>query len=148
MLPFRRPFTCIVSGPTQCGKTTFIMQLITHAQTIIEPSPERIVYCDGEYQRAFDTMRDQVDFHEVLPQVHQFDGRQRSLLILDDLMAEAGDSVANVFTKISHHRNVSVVFLTTTVRLLAATPSPSSSSSSSSSSSAAAAATTTTATTI
>jgi len=88
------------------------MKLITHAQTIIEPSPERIVYCYGEYQRAFDTIRDQVDFHEGLPQVHQFDGRQRSLLILDDLMAEADDSVANVFTKISHHRNVSVVFLT------------------------------------
>jgi len=141
MLPFRHPFTCIVSGPTQCGKTTFIMQLITHAQTIIEPSLKRIVYCYGEYQRAFDTIRDQVHFHEVLPQVHQFDGRQRSLLILDDLMAEAGDSVANVFTKISHHRNVSVVFLTTTVRQLAATASPSSSSP-------AAAAATTTATTI
>ena len=77
------------------------MKVITHAQTIIEPSPERIVYCYGEYQRAFDAIRDQVDFHEGLPQVHQFDGRQRSLLILDDLMAEADDSVANVFTKIS-----------------------------------------------
>ena len=36
----------------------------------------------------------------------------RTLLILDDLMAEADDSIANVFTKISHHRNVSVIFLT------------------------------------
>lgn len=112
MLPFKHPFTCIVSGPTQCGKTTFIMKLISNTQTIIEPPPERIVYCYGEYQHTFDSVRDRVEFHEGLPDVRQFDGRSRTLLILDDLMAEADDSVANVFTKISHHRDVSVIFLT------------------------------------
>ena len=81
-------------------------------QTIIEPPPERIVYCYGEYQHTFDSVRDRVEFHEGLPDVRQFDGRSRTLLILDDLMAEADDSVANVFTKISHHRDVSVIFLT------------------------------------
>ena len=33
------------------------------------------------------------------------------LLIIDDLMNEVDESVANLFTKGSHHRNVSVVFL-------------------------------------
>jgi len=112
MLPFRHPFTCIVSGPTQCGKTTFILKLIDNAQTVIEPPPERIVYCYGEYQQSFDTIRNPVEFHEGLPDVNQFDGRLRTLLILDDLMNEVDDSVANIFTKISHHRNVSIVFLT------------------------------------
>jgi len=71
-----------------------------------------IVYCYREYQHAFDTVRNRVDFHESFPEVHQFDARSRTLLILDDLMTEADNSIANVFTKISHHRNVSVVFLT------------------------------------
>ena len=98
MLPFRHPFTCIVSGPTQCGKTTFILKLIDNAQTVIEPPPERIVYCYGEYQQSFDTIRNPVEFHEGLPDVNQFDGRLRTLLILDDLMNEVDDSVANIFT--------------------------------------------------
>jgi hypothetical protein len=33
-------------------------------------------------------------------------------LIFDDLMKEAGDSVLDIFTKLSHHRNMSVIFLT------------------------------------
>jgi len=73
---------------------------------------EEIVYCYGEYQHAFDTVRNRVDFHGSFPDVHQLDARLRTLLILDDLMTEADNSIANVFTKISHHRNVLVVFLT------------------------------------
>ena len=42
----------------------------------------------------------------------EFDGKHRTLLILDDLMTEAGSEVSNIFTKISHHRNISVIFLT------------------------------------
>jgi len=33
------------------------------------------------------------------------------LVIIDDLMQETNETVANMFTKGSHHRNVSVVFL-------------------------------------
>jgi hypothetical protein len=49
---------------------------------------------------------------EGLPSPERFDGRLHTFLVLDDLMAEADESVANIFTKISHHRNVSVFFLT------------------------------------
>jgi len=37
------------------------------------------------------------------------------MIILDDLMSETNQLVANMFTKISHHRNVSVVYLTQNV---------------------------------
>jgi len=40
-----------------------------------------------------------------------FDGREPVLLIIDDLMYETNESIANLFTKGSHHRNISVVFL-------------------------------------
>jgi len=40
-----------------------------------------------------------------------FDGREPVLLIVDDLMQETDQSVANLFTKGSHHRDVSIMFL-------------------------------------
>ena len=52
-----------------------------------------------------------VTFHQGLPNLDDFDGREPTLLAVDDLINETDDSVANLFTKRSYHRNVIVVFL-------------------------------------
>lgn len=107
----KHPFTCTVAGPTSSGKTQFVFRLIRHVNELINPPPERILYCYGEFQSSFAEFP-QVEFHEGLPDVGQFDGRFRVLLIVDDLMNEADQNVCNIFTKLSHHRNMSVVFVT------------------------------------
>ncbi len=43
-----------------------------------------------------------------------FDGTP-TLVVIDDLMIETNDMVANLFTKISHHRSVSVINITQNV---------------------------------
>ena len=50
----QHPFTCIVSGPTGSGKSVLTLKLIQHAQQVITPPPERIMYCYGEYQKVVD----------------------------------------------------------------------------------------------
>ena len=107
----KHPFTCVVAGPSSSGKTQFVFRLIRHADRLVDPPPEKIVYCYGEFQPSFLEFS-QVEFHEGLPDVGSFDGRSRVLLIIDDLMNEADQNVCNLFTKLSHHRNVSVVFVT------------------------------------
>jgi hypothetical protein len=107
----RRPFTCTVAGRTWSGKTHFVFRLIRHADQLIVTPPEKVVYCYGEFQPSFAEFS-QVEFHEGLPDVSRFDGKCRILLIIDDLMNEANQNVCNLFTKLSHHRNVSVVFIT------------------------------------
>jgi len=52
-----------------------------------------------------------VSIREGLSDIGDFDGREPTLLIIDDLMQETNETVANMFTKGSRHRNVSVVFL-------------------------------------
>ena len=113
MLAFRHPFTAIVSGPSQCGKSTFVLRLIRNASTMIEPPPQDINYCYSEYQSKFmEPGLESVDFHEGLPEISRLDGSRRTLLVIDDLMDEADESVSKIFTKISHHRDVSILFLT------------------------------------
>ena len=103
------PFTATVSGPISCGKSSFAIRFIKHTYQIMSPQPSSIMWCYGAYQLVFETLPG-VKFHKGIPDVSQLvDG---SLLILDDLMQEANDQVTQIFTKFSHHRNISVMFLT------------------------------------
>jgi len=42
ILPLCHPFTAIVSGPTGCGKTAWVLRLIDDIREMIEPEPRRI----------------------------------------------------------------------------------------------------------
>ena len=64
-----------------------------------------------EFHKVFDNYPN-VEFHEGLPDLVTFDEKSRTLLVLDDLMTVTDDRVVDLFTKISHHRNVSVVYRT------------------------------------
>ena len=109
----KSPFTAIVAGPTGSGKTRMLTRLIMSAAEVANPPPaEIILYCYGAWQEGYESLRDRVRFHEGMMDVKEeipADGRNR-WLIVDDLMEEAGASknTSTVYTKYSHHRNVSV----------------------------------------
>ena len=69
------------------------------------------MHCYGEYQKVFDNYSN-VEFHDGLPDLGTFDGKSRTLLVLDELMTSTDDRVVYLFTKISHHNYLSVVYLT------------------------------------
>jgi len=53
-------------------------------------------------------------FEEGLPQLSDkvFDGSEPSLIAVDDHMSDINQVVADIFTKISHHRNISILHFT------------------------------------
>jgi len=105
------PFNLAVIGPSQSGKSFFTFKLIEYADELINPPPTKIIYCYGEYQEMFSHYSN-VLFHEGLPDLSEFVGNTEPiLLVLDDLMSETNGEISNLFTKYSHHRNLSVVYL-------------------------------------
>ena len=97
---WKHPFTCIVAGPTLCGKSTFVMRLLRHAAAMIDPPPENITWCYGEWQEAYATTDlTHVRFKEGLPTEAVFDSTKRNLIVIDDLMTETDKRVTTLFTK-------------------------------------------------
>ena len=108
---WQHPFTCIVAGPTGCGKTTFVARLLRNASAMIDPPPERVTWYYGEWQTAYENLDiPNMRLEEGLPTSFDTDDGKRGLVVLDDLMAE-NSRVTNLFTKKSHHSDTSVIYL-------------------------------------
>ncbi|KAJ8020743.1 hypothetical protein HOLleu_40417 [Holothuria leucospilota] len=52
----QHPFTCVIAGPTQCGKTVFLYKLLTTLYEVIKDPPEVILWFYGEYQPLYDKL--------------------------------------------------------------------------------------------
>ena len=107
----KHPFTGIVAGPTACGKSTWVKNLITYQRDMIDPAPEQVIWFYGEWQPLYDTLSGMVEFREGLTDLNTLNTKKRTLVIIDDLMTETDKSVSNLFTKGSHHRNLSILHL-------------------------------------
>ena len=113
MFKFRHPFTCLVSGPTQSGKTHFVLEMLKNMRAMIEPQPTRVIWCYGVEQDKLGELPDNVILAEGKEGLDLIDKTERNLIILDDLMEECGDAkeISELFTKGSHHRNLSVIMI-------------------------------------
>ena len=116
----QHPFTCIVAGCIQSGKAVWVKSLLENAQKTISPTPHRIIWCYGQWQPSyFDMMRTipGIDFNQGIPEdiynADYLDVSQRNLIVLDDLMAQSGKDkrISDLFTKGSHHRNLSIIYI-------------------------------------
>lgn len=105
---WKHPFTCIVAGPTGAGKTWFVKRFVEHAYDMMIPPPDEVIWCYGEWQKGYEKMRG-VTFVEGLPPTEEWKGELRRLVVIDDLMDETDDRVTRLFTRGSHHRDVSVI---------------------------------------
>ena len=108
----KHPFTMLVAGPSQSGKSCLVREMIAHE--FIDPKPEKVVWCYSQWQPMYDEMKNLVDqFVEGLDYHQHVDGITPTLLVIDDLQDEASadTTVANLFKRGSHHKNISVIYI-------------------------------------
>ena len=113
-IKLNHPFTKVIAGPTGSGKTYYIQRLLKDINEIIDQPPEKIIFCFAEWQGVYDRLsleHSNLSFIEGLPTRDQLSGDCRKLLIIDDLMQETDGRVTNIFTKGSHHQNMSVIYI-------------------------------------
>ena len=107
----------MIAGPSQSGKTHLLFDILTFNRDIISPQIENIIYCYSSWQdfySSFNNIIPQVKFIKGLPDIYELDTSKNNLIILDDLMTECEKdvSILNLFTVNSHHKNISVIFVT------------------------------------
>ena len=87
-------------------------------EQIVQPFPTRIIWVFSEWQPDYEqAMALYIHFEFVRGWTDElYESRrpdEKNLLIIDDQMAEAGDNktLANLFTKGAHHKNLTVMYL-------------------------------------
>ena len=113
----KHPFTCLVVGPTSCGKTIFTKKLIKNLPSLCNPPPDIVYWAYGEYQPAYEEMNSWPNVHliEGVPDfsILKENRDKKKLLILDDLMMDLknNDNLTKLYTKGCHLWNVSCLHI-------------------------------------
>ncbi|KAE8742185.1 hypothetical protein FOCC_FOCC012271 [Frankliniella occidentalis] len=114
VIAWKHPFTAIIAGPSgSCGKTVFVSRFLKHLQYMVDQPIGEVIWCFSEWQTAYERVEHpRVRFNQGLLGLEDFPPHPVArLLIIDDLMRESDDRVVDLFTKGSHHRNLSILYL-------------------------------------
>ena len=116
---FEHPVASMIAGLTGSGKTVWVRFPLQTSEAIYLP-PERIVWCYSQWQPAYIEMlvaMPHIEFVKVIPtaleQDSYFDVNKRNLIVFDYQMIDASKDrrFLNLFTRGSHHRNLSVIYI-------------------------------------
>jgi len=115
-LLLKHPFTMLVAGATSSGKTVFIKNLLNSIDELMipeRPLPLKVVWAYGIFQENYKVSLPNpnvlIEYVEGLPD----ENKKCDIMVIDDLMSTLSDSksLSNLFTRGSHHKNMSVIFI-------------------------------------
>ena len=116
---FRTPANFYICGASQSGKSFFLRSMLRNLEYLFSSIPSKIIYSYGVYQKEFAELSKTVpniQFVEGFPNdlYDMTDAHDSSMVILDDLMSQCSNDqrVVDLFTRGSHHRGITVLFLT------------------------------------
>ena len=122
MLTFKPASTHMVFGQSGSGKTSYIFQVLRNKDKIFgDQEPQIIRFHYAIWQKSYDDVLSEIEgisFHQGLPTMEEImevtnPPNDHVVYILDDLQSEAckSDLVELIFTRVSHHRNLTCFYL-------------------------------------
>ena len=111
-------FKLFISGPSRCGKTFFVSDLLQNIQTFAKQPPSLVIYIYKVWQSKFDEMNNVVhifleDQKDIVDKVKEYATGAPILIVFDDMINSSSLSeLAPLFTVDARHMNMSLVFLT------------------------------------
>jgi hypothetical protein len=112
---FKTPSRWIIFGPSGSGKTSFVINLLKSIK-MFKNKLNRIVYCTGGGRPIITEINGiKIEFYKNFNEklLNSFKSKQNNLLILDDNMHSFVNDIliSDLFTKYSHHKNITVILL-------------------------------------
>lgn len=102
----------IVFGQTGAGKTQFMLEVIR--QRLIQPFPKNVFYMfnvEQDFMKTWNNVETQpIKFIKGLNFV-EMDTSEPSMLVIDDLLLSTNKDVASAFIMGSHHKQISLFFI-------------------------------------
>lgn len=118
------PTTIGVYGPTQSGKTNFVLRLLKEANQLFTKHVEEIYYCYAAYQTVYESLNeakkngvDNVVFYEGLPGIDQCKEwaymKSHIVIVFDDLMTDLTKhaDIVKFATVDCHHSNITMIVM-------------------------------------
>ena len=111
-------FKLFISGPSRCGKTFFVADLLQNIQTFAKQPPSQVIYIYKVWQTKFDEMKSVVhifmqDEKNIIEKIKEYATGIPILIVFDDMINSSSLSdLASLFTVDARHMNMSLVFLT------------------------------------
>jgi len=103
----------LVVGPSNSGKTIFVLRLIEHAKELFDHIPAHVYWFYGHAtaQQDYLSKKNFILYHG-LPENFDY-CEPNSIIVLDDLLDLSGKhrGVTDLFTKSAHHKNLMVIFI-------------------------------------
>ena len=115
---FKENFKIFLCGPSRCGKTVFIKDLLENMSSITKQNISKVIYVYKVWQSIFEDMHSQglvniflEEKDNIIEKIKNLAYGETSLIIFDDLINSKNlEEISNLFVVDGRHSNYSLIF--------------------------------------